>query len=172
MTAGFGAVVAAPEAPQPDTRLDGLHPGEEIEVAGTVSSIAGAVTIQPERITIISRKDAARFPAEGFCPGSEGCSLPGGSFSADEWLMRSCRLLNSVTPRVPAMEETVPVPPPISSPEMQAVIHIGCGPHSARGRPRRTRESRRHRSPTGIKPGKVIGGSGGRHRAPVTGSPL
>ena len=59
----FGAVVAAPEAPQPDTRLDGLHPGEEIEVAGTVSSIAGAVTIQPERITIISRKDPP-VPAE------------------------------------------------------------------------------------------------------------
>jgi len=59
----FGAVLAALQAPQIDTRLDGLHPGEEIEVVGTVSSIAGAVTIQPERITIISRKDPP-VPAE------------------------------------------------------------------------------------------------------------
>jgi GAF domain-containing protein len=53
----FGAVLAALQEPQPDTRLDGLHPGEEIEVVGTVSSIAGGVTIQPERITITGRKD-------------------------------------------------------------------------------------------------------------------
>ena len=52
----FGAVVAAVQAPQPDARLDGLHPGDEIEVVGTVSSTAGAVTIQPERITITGRK--------------------------------------------------------------------------------------------------------------------
>jgi len=52
----FGAVVAAVQAPQPDARLDGLHPGDEIEVIGTVSSTAGAVTIQPERITITGRK--------------------------------------------------------------------------------------------------------------------
>jgi GAF domain-containing protein/CheY-like chemotaxis protein len=54
----FGAAIAALQEPQPDTRLDGLHPGEEIEVVGTVSSIAGGVTIQPERITITGRKDA------------------------------------------------------------------------------------------------------------------
>jgi len=28
------AVIASVQAPQPDTRLDGLNPGEEIEVAG------------------------------------------------------------------------------------------------------------------------------------------
>jgi GAF domain-containing protein/CheY-like chemotaxis protein len=53
----FGAVVATVQAPKPDSRLDGLHPGEEIEVVGTVSSIAGAVTIQPELISIISHKE-------------------------------------------------------------------------------------------------------------------
>jgi GAF domain-containing protein/CheY-like chemotaxis protein len=58
----FGAVVAALQAPQPDTRLDGLHPGEEIEVAGTVSSIAGAVTIRPEHITITGRKEPPAPP--------------------------------------------------------------------------------------------------------------
>jgi len=52
----FGAVVASLQAPQPDTRLDALHPGEEIEVVGTVSSISGGVAIQPERITITGRK--------------------------------------------------------------------------------------------------------------------
>ena len=52
----FGAVVAAVQSPQRDARLDGLHPGDEIEVVGTVSSTAGAVTIQPERITITGRK--------------------------------------------------------------------------------------------------------------------
>jgi signal transduction histidine kinase len=59
----FGAVVAALQAPQPDTRLDGLRPGEEIEVVGTVSSLAGAVTIQPERITIAGQKEPPA-PAE------------------------------------------------------------------------------------------------------------
>src|ERR1035437_3001437 len=59
----FGAVVAALQAPQPDTRLDGLHPGEEIEVVGTVSSVAGAVTILPERIDTTGRKDPPA-PAE------------------------------------------------------------------------------------------------------------
>src|SRR5271157_5605560 len=46
----FGAVLAVLQAPEPDTRLDALHPGEEIEVVGTVFSIAGAVTIRPEHI--------------------------------------------------------------------------------------------------------------------------
>ncbi|MGA2725699.1 MAG: GAF domain-containing protein [Bryobacteraceae bacterium] len=59
----FGAVVAALQAPQPDTRLDGLHPGEEIEVVGTVSSIAGEVIIRPERIAITGRKEPPA-PAE------------------------------------------------------------------------------------------------------------
>jgi GAF domain-containing protein/CheY-like chemotaxis protein len=51
----FGAIVAALQAPQPDTRLDALHPGEEIEVVGRVSSIAGGVAIQPERIAFTGR---------------------------------------------------------------------------------------------------------------------
>jgi len=59
----FGAVVAELQAPQPNTRLDALHPGEEIEVVGTVSSIAGAVTIQPKLITLTGRKDPPA-PAE------------------------------------------------------------------------------------------------------------
>jgi GAF domain-containing protein/CheY-like chemotaxis protein len=59
----FGAVVAEIQAPQPNTRLDALHPGEEIEVVGTVSSIAGQVIIQPERITITGRKEPPA-PAE------------------------------------------------------------------------------------------------------------
>jgi len=59
----FGAVVAELQAPQPNTRLDALHPGEEIEVVGTVSSVAGAVTIQPERITLNGRKEPPA-PAE------------------------------------------------------------------------------------------------------------
>src|ERR1019366_2772378 len=53
----FGAVVAELQAPQPNTRLDALHPGEEIEVVGRVSSIAGGVTIQPDLITITGRKE-------------------------------------------------------------------------------------------------------------------
>jgi signal transduction histidine kinase/CheY-like chemotaxis protein len=59
----FGAVVAALQAPQPDTRLDALHPGEEIEVVGTVSSIAGGVAIQPERIAFTGRNEPPA-PAE------------------------------------------------------------------------------------------------------------
>jgi GAF domain-containing protein/CheY-like chemotaxis protein len=59
----FGAVLAALQAPQPDTRLDGLHAGEEIEVVGAVSSVAGGVTIQPQLITIIGRKEPSA-PAE------------------------------------------------------------------------------------------------------------
>jgi GAF domain-containing protein/CheY-like chemotaxis protein len=59
----FGAVLSELQAPQADTRLDGLHPGEEIEVVGTVSSIAGGVTIQPELITITGRKQPSA-PAE------------------------------------------------------------------------------------------------------------
>jgi GAF domain-containing protein/CheY-like chemotaxis protein len=53
----FGVVITALQEPRPDTRLDGLHSGEEIEVVGTVSSIAGGVAIQPERITITGRKE-------------------------------------------------------------------------------------------------------------------
>ena len=53
----FGALVAALQTPQPDTRLDGLRSGEEIEVIGTVSSIAGGVTIQPQRIAITGQKE-------------------------------------------------------------------------------------------------------------------
>ena len=53
----FGAVVAELQTPQPNTRLDALHPGEEIEVVGRVSSIAGGVTIQPDLITITGRKE-------------------------------------------------------------------------------------------------------------------
>jgi GAF domain-containing protein/CheY-like chemotaxis protein len=67
----FGAVIAENQAPQPDTRLDALHPGEEIEVAGTVSSIAGAVTIQPERIAITGRKEPPA-PAEVSVQDLEG----------------------------------------------------------------------------------------------------
>jgi GAF domain-containing protein/CheY-like chemotaxis protein len=67
----FGAVVAAVQAPQPDHRLDGLHPGEEIEVVGAVSSIGGAVTIQPERITIVGRK-VPPVPAEVSVPDLQG----------------------------------------------------------------------------------------------------
>jgi GAF domain-containing protein/CheY-like chemotaxis protein len=67
----FGAVVAAFQAPQPDTRLDGLHPGEEIEVVGTVSSIAGAIVIQPERITITGQKEPPT-PAEVSIQNLEG----------------------------------------------------------------------------------------------------
>ena len=59
----FGAVIASVQAPQPDTRLDGLNPGEEIEVAGTVFSIAGAVTIRPERVEFVGQKDPPA-PAE------------------------------------------------------------------------------------------------------------
>jgi GAF domain-containing protein/CheY-like chemotaxis protein len=59
----FGAVIAAPQAPQADTRLDGLHPGEEIAVVGTVLSLAGAVAIRPERIEFTGRKDPPA-PAE------------------------------------------------------------------------------------------------------------
>ena len=53
----FGAVLAALQAPQIDTQLDGFHPGEEIEVVGTVSSIAGGVTIEPKLITPTGRKE-------------------------------------------------------------------------------------------------------------------
>src|ERR1035441_8785619 len=53
----FGAVIAALKTPQPDTKLDGLHSGEEIEVVGTVSAIAGGVTIEPQSITITGRKE-------------------------------------------------------------------------------------------------------------------
>ena len=53
----FGAVIAALQTPQPDTKLDGLHSGEEIEVVGTVSAIAGGVTIEPQSITITGRKE-------------------------------------------------------------------------------------------------------------------
>jgi GAF domain-containing protein/CheY-like chemotaxis protein len=67
----FGAVVATLQAPQPDTRLDALHPGEEIEVVGTVSSIAGAVTIQPESINLRGRKDQPT-PAEVSVQDLEG----------------------------------------------------------------------------------------------------
>jgi len=67
----FGAVVATLQAPQPDGRLDGLHPGEEIEVVGAVSSIGGAVTIQPERITIVGRK-VPPSPAEVSVPDLQG----------------------------------------------------------------------------------------------------
>jgi GAF domain-containing protein/CheY-like chemotaxis protein len=67
----FGAIVAALQAPQPDTRLDGLHPGEEIEVVGTVFSIAGGVTIRPERIAITGRKEPPA-PAEVSIQDLEG----------------------------------------------------------------------------------------------------
>jgi GAF domain-containing protein/CheY-like chemotaxis protein len=56
----FGAVLQEPES---DTRLDGLHPGEEIEVVGTVSSQAGMTTVLPERIAIAGRKELPA-PAE------------------------------------------------------------------------------------------------------------
>jgi GAF domain-containing protein/CheY-like chemotaxis protein len=67
----FGAVLATLQSPQPDTRLDGVHPGEEIEVVGTVFSIAGAVTIRPERIAITGRKDPSA-PAEASIQDLQG----------------------------------------------------------------------------------------------------
>jgi len=67
----FGAVLADFQVPQPNTRLDALNPGEEIEVVGTVSSIAGQVTIKPERIEITGRKEPPA-PAEVSIQGLQG----------------------------------------------------------------------------------------------------
>lgn len=44
------------KAAVPDTRLDALHPGDEIEVQGTVSMIAGMVVVVPSTIQMLGRK--------------------------------------------------------------------------------------------------------------------
>lgn len=47
---------AAIEAPVPDTRLDALQPGDEIEVEGTVSMVAGTIVVVPATIRMLGRK--------------------------------------------------------------------------------------------------------------------
>ena len=48
-----GAVLQTPAA---DTRLDALHPGDEIEAEGTVSVLAGMITVVPARVAVTGRK--------------------------------------------------------------------------------------------------------------------
>ena len=43
------------QVPQPDKRLDILHPGDDIEVEGTVASLFGAVAVLPTKISITGR---------------------------------------------------------------------------------------------------------------------
>src|ERR1051326_1981001 len=44
------------QLPSEDTQLYGYHPGDELEVEGNVSSLFGAVTVIPARITVVGRK--------------------------------------------------------------------------------------------------------------------
>jgi GAF domain-containing protein len=50
-----GGAVAI-KAAVPDTRLDALQPGYEIEVEGTVSMIAGTIVVAPATIQVLGRK--------------------------------------------------------------------------------------------------------------------
>ena len=44
------------QLPQENSQLYGYHPGDELEVEGTVSSLFGAVTVVPIRIAVLGRK--------------------------------------------------------------------------------------------------------------------
>ena len=52
-----GAAVAI-STPVPDTRLDTLHPGDEIDVQGTVAVIAGMTVVAPATIQVLGKKAA------------------------------------------------------------------------------------------------------------------
>jgi GAF domain-containing protein/CheY-like chemotaxis protein len=51
-----GAYGAALKVDAQDNRLDRFRPGDEIEVEGTVSAVAGMVSVIPERITPVGKK--------------------------------------------------------------------------------------------------------------------
>jgi GAF domain-containing protein/CheY-like chemotaxis protein len=61
LTVDDGHFGAALEVLGTDTRLDGFHPGDELEVEGKVSSVAGMIVVLPSRIAILGRK-APPFP--------------------------------------------------------------------------------------------------------------
>ena len=48
------------ELPHSDSRLDSLHPGDEIEATGTVAMLAGMVVIQPSSVTTVGPSQSAR----------------------------------------------------------------------------------------------------------------
>ena len=60
--ANGGAVL---QLPQENTRLAAYHPGDELQVIGTVADLFGAVTVVPEEISVVGRK---RPPEPIFVP--------------------------------------------------------------------------------------------------------
>jgi GAF domain-containing protein/CheY-like chemotaxis protein len=56
LTLTDGAGGGALQVPHSDTRLDSLHPGDEIEASGTVIMVAGMALIRPVSVTAVDHK--------------------------------------------------------------------------------------------------------------------